>query len=67
MDLEIIILIVLNQTKKNRYHMVSLYVESKKCDINELIYKTNRFTDLENKFMVMKGEKARRNKLGVWD
>ena len=47
--------------------MVSLYVESKKCDINELIYKTNRFTDLENKFMVMKGEKARRNKLGVWD
>ena len=39
MDLEIIILSEVSQTKTNilRYH---LYVESKKSDTNELIYKT---------------------------
>jgi len=28
----------------------------KKNDTNELIYETNKLTDLENKFMVIKGE-----------
>ena len=28
----------------------------KKNDTNELIYETNKLTDLENKFMVTKGE-----------
>ena len=27
----------------------------------------NRLTDIENKLMVTKGEKGRRDKLGVWD
>ena len=39
----------------------------KKNDTNELIYKTERITELENKFMVTKGEGAWRDKLGVWD
>ena len=30
-----------------------------KYDTNELIYKTNRLTDIETKFMVTKGEKGR--------
>ena len=51
------------QRKTNilQYH---LYVESKN-DTDELIYKTNRLTDIENKLMVTKGEKGRRDKLVV--
>ena len=30
-----------------------------KYDTNELIYKTNRLTDIENKLMVTKGESGR--------
>ena len=33
-------------------------MESKKNSTNELIYKTNRRTDIENKLMVMKGERG---------
>ena len=40
MDLEIIILIEVSQTEKDKYHMISLYVESKKNGTNELIYRT---------------------------
>lgn len=36
-------------------------------DTNELIYKTKRLTDIENKLMVTKGERAGRDKLGVCD
>ena len=63
MDLEIIIL---NEVKQRKTNMVwhGLYVESKKI-INELIYKTDRLTDIENKLMATKGR--RRGKLGVWD
>ena len=40
----------------------------KKNDTNELIYKTEIIpTDTENKFMVTKGEKQGRDKLGIWD
>ena len=35
----------------------------KKKLYNELIYKTNRITDVENKLLITKGE----NKLGDWD
>ena len=34
---------------------------------NEPIYKTERVTDVENKFMVTKGKRGRRDKLGDWD
>ena len=30
--------------------------KKKKNDTNELIYETNKLTDLDNKFMVTKGE-----------
>ena len=38
-----------------------------KCDTNELIYKRNRLTDIENKLIVTKGEEGGRDKLEVWD
>ena len=41
-------------------------MESKKNDTNELIYRTNRLTDIERKLMVIK-RKGGRDKLGVWD
>ena len=55
MDLEIIILNKISQ----RQIFYFLYVESKKKDTNELIYNTNRPTDIENKLMVTKGEGGR--------
>ena len=45
MDLEIILLSEVNQTEKEKFHVISLYVESKKNDTNELICKTG--TDLQ--------------------
>ena len=44
------------------------YVWNLKYDTNELIYKTETDTDVENKHTVTKGEWGwGRNKLGVWD
>ena len=42
-------------------------MESKKNDTNELTYKTEVDPQTENKLMVTKGERGRRDKLGVWD
>ena len=39
-NLEIVILSEVSQTQKDKYHMILIYVESKKKDINKLIYKT---------------------------
>ena len=65
LDLEMIILSEVSQTKTNIiwYH---LYVESKKNDTNELIQNRNRPTDVENKLMVAEGERVG-YKLKVWD
>ena len=41
-------------------------MESKKNGTNELIYKTEIVTDVENKLMVT-GGKGRGDKLGDWD
>ena len=38
-----------------------------KNSTNELIYKTNRLTDIENKLMVFREGKVGRDKLGVCD
>ena len=40
-----------------------------KNDTNELIYKTERDSDIENKLTVTKGESrvGGRHKLGIWD
>ena len=53
MDLEIVILSQVSQRKTDIvwYH---LYMQSKK---NELIYKTNRLTNIENKLMVIKQDR----------
>ena len=36
-----------------------------KYDVNETIYETNRFTDIENRLVVAKGWE--RDGVGVWD
>ena len=65
MDLEIIILSEVRQRKTIIiYH---LYVESKKNDTNQLIYKTE--TDSwtsKTHFQLPKGNMVVRDKLGVW-
>ena len=64
MDLEIIILSeVISQTEKDKYDIISLICGNlkKKKDTNELINKPEtRLTDLENEFMVTKGERGRK-------
>ena len=54
MDLEIVILSEVSQTEKDKYHMVSLICGILKNGTNELIHKTERVTDVENKLMVTK-------------
>ena len=39
MGLKIVMLSEMHQTEKDNYHMIHLYVESKKNGTNELIYK----------------------------
>ena len=43
------------------------YIWNLKNDTNELIYKTSKLTDVENKLVVTKGERQERDILGVWD
>ena len=38
-----------------------------KKHVNELIYKTQTERDLENKLMVIKGERGGSDKPGIWD
>ena len=45
-----------SQTEKDKCHMISLYVEFKKNNTDELIYR-NRLIDIENKLMVNEGGK----------
>ena len=67
-DLEHITLSEVSQRKKISYD-ITYMSNLKKNDTNELIYETNKLTDLENKFMVIKGEGGGwgAGKLGVWD
>ena len=53
MDLDIIIL---SQTEKDKYRMISLTCGISKNDTNELIYKTEIDSQTENKLMVAKGD-----------
>ena len=57
MQLEIIILSEVSQREKDKYHTISLIYGILKNYTNELIYKTNRLRDIENKLMVTKGER----------
>ena len=58
--LGIIILRERSQTEKDKYHMISLIcgILKKKKSINELIYKIERPTDIENKLMVTNRERV---------
>ena len=48
MDLEIVILTEASHTEKNKYHIISLYVESKKKWYKwTYLQNRNRFTDVE--------------------
>ena len=60
MDLEIIALSEISQTKTNTI-WYCLYVESKNNGTDELIYKSDRLTDLENKLKVTKRERGSDN------
>ena len=80
-DLEIIMLSEVSQKGKDKYHMLSLVRGILKNDtngkndtdeqndtdqfVNELIYKTERLTDFENKFVVTKWEGVGEDKLGI--
>ena len=54
MDLEIIILNEVSQTEKEKYLVILLIcrILKKKKDTNEVIYKTERLTDLETELIV---------------
>ena len=58
MDLEIIILSEVSQKEKDRYHIYHLYVESEIWHKWTYWQNRNRLIDLENKFMVTKGERG---------
>ena len=44
-----------SMSDKDKYHDIT-YMWNLKYDTNELIYKTERLTDVENKFMITKEE-----------
>ena len=56
MDLEIIILSEVSQ--KDKYYMCHLYVESKIWHKWTYLWNKNRLTDVENRFVVAKGEES---------
>ena len=59
MDLEIMILSEVSQRRQISQNICGIfYVESKKNDTNELIYETERHTDIENKLTVTKEGKG---------
>ena len=67
MDLEIIILIEMTRRQIRWYLMISLIVESKKNDRNEIIYKT-KIDPLKTNLRFQRGQVGgERDKLGVWD
>ena len=45
-----------SHTEKDKYRMIS-QMWNLKCDTNELIYKTEIDSDIENKLMATKGER----------
>ena len=64
MDLDII---RLSKSNIDRQIYDIFYMWNLKKSTNELIYKTDRLTDIENKLMVTKREGGKRDKWEVWD
>ena len=62
------ILSEVSQTEKDNIIQQRLYVESKKNDTNELIYKTEADSQTQKtNLWLPKGKGGRRNKLGIWE
>ena len=57
MGLEIIIV---SQTEKDKYHMISLMCWILKNDTNDYLQNRNRFTDLHKGLLVTRGEGGRK-------
>ena len=67
-DLETVIQSEISQKEKNKYHMISLICGIQKHGTNELIYKAEIETEVENKFTDTKvGGKGGWDELGDWD
>ena len=64
---EIIILSEVSQTKRDKYHMISLTCRISKNNTNGLIYKTETDTQTWKTNLGYQREKGMRDKLGVWD
>ena len=58
MDLEVIILSEVKSDKERQISYNIIYMWNQKNDTNELIYKTETDSDIENKLMVTKGERG---------
>ena len=58
MDLEVIILSEVKSDKERQISYNIIYMWNQKNDTNELIYKTETDSDIENKLMVTKGERV---------
>ena len=63
-------MIILSEVSQRKTNIIwyYLYVESKKNDTNELIYKTKINSHRKHKLMVTEGDSGvGEDKLGVWD
>ena len=68
LDLGLIILSEVSQKKKDKYHMISIYMCNLKYDTNELIYKIETYSQAqETNLWLLKGKRWGTDKLGVWD
>ena len=60
MEPKTLILSGISQKEKDEYHMIDdLHVESKICHKGTYLQNRNRLTDMENRFVVAKGEEER--------
>ena len=67
MDLETVILNEVNQTEKDKYQMIPLFVESKNANTSEPIYKTEIESQMQEANLWLLGGKSRGgDKLGDW-
>ena len=67
MDLEIIILSGVSQTKKDKYHVRSFNVESNLKMTQKNLQNRNGFEEFKTKLMITKKGNVGGDKLGGWD
>ena len=61
------IIILSEDGERQISHNIAYMQNLKEKDTNELIYKTETLTDLENKLMITRGKGVKREKLGIRD